>query len=442
MALTWNDLPRPGSDDHKWSQLYNQYVQAGDVAGYLNYLQTQRPQDWAQWQASHPTTGTGGTDGTGGTGTGTGTVGGGPGAVPIGSPVPVMMGGLSENGRFGSYSSSPYQIGVSYAGPQTPVPGGAVPTPGGNSPPAAGNSPSAAGNSPTPATSPQPSGNTGNPAAGNSPSATSGGGMLGGGNGSGNYGGGMFGGGGNAAGGQGMLGGGRGFTGNNGASPAYDSLGSPVNIGQWGSNLLDAASYAPGWFGIGAGVLGAGLRGINTAYTDSQRGNLGVPGLDPGQWAGSLLGLNGYGALNGNRTIANPDQGPLGMAITTGGLYDKGLFGTGFNPLGLFSDYQGAVTPGEESTKMQYKTSLPSLMDTAKQVAARTPIMRADGTIIGYANPDGTSTSAAGANALGFSGGGAPGSPMGGQYGNNGVATGGMAGPVNRNSATGMLSRI
>lgn len=75
------------------------------------------------------------------------------------------------------------------------------------------------------------------------------------------------------------------------------------------------------------------------------------------------------------------------------------------------------------------------------------PITRADGTVIGHYNPNtgqvtGAAAIGAGYTAANFTGGGAPGTPQGGMFGNNGIATGGMAGPVNQNAATGMLSRI
>lgn len=297
--------------------------------------------------------------------------------------------------------------------------------------------------------------------------------MLGGGNGSGNYGGGMFGGGGNAAGGQGMLGGGHGFTGNNAAGSGGSGM---INLGTGGSGLLDLgtigsaalglAGHIPGPVGMGftaANLLG---RAYNTYQTDNIREQQGLPALSLAQWASGLSGVGGgYGSLDGGATIANPSQftDRMNQLFSQNRLYSGGtLPGSSLAETNNGDPYNsfhlGPFALGTNTPALSYNTTqqLLNRINTGQAVPYDTPttyaptgvmnppkpIMRADGTIIGYANPDGSSTSAAGANALGFSGGGAPGSPMGGQYGNNGVATGGMAGPVNRNSATGMLSRI
>jgi hypothetical protein len=121
-----------------------------------------------------------------------------------------------------------------------------------------------------------------------------------------------------------------------------------IDIGDTGQGLLDAAgALTPGWAGLGLSAADMLARGYNTSLSDEQRRALGVEPLDIGQWAGSLFGLNDYGDLSGNRTLANPDESGLGAAVTTGGLYDDGsLFGWG-GPLGIFSDIRTAYTPEE-----------------------------------------------------------------------------------------------
>lgn len=131
--------------------------------------------------------------------------------------------------------------------------------------------------------------------------------------------------------------------------------GNPINIGSTGAGLLrGAAALAPGWAGVGLGAVQAGLRANNVAVADSLRPGLGADPLRIGQIIGGVTGLNGYGSLGGNQTLArnDPGQSPvtsLGgapVAVTQGGMYDQGFMGGG--PFGVFSDMRRAYTPGEQ----------------------------------------------------------------------------------------------
>lgn len=111
-----------------------------------------------------------------------------------------------------------------------------------------------------------------------------------------------------------------------------------LDIGDIGTGLLGAASMVtPFPYSLIPTVLGAAGRGYNTSVTDAIRAAQGIPGLDIGQVIGSVLGLNNYGALNGNATVANPSQyGDLQKSIDakqTGSDPFASLFKT--NTLGL-----------------------------------------------------------------------------------------------------------
>lgn len=223
-----------------------------------------------------------------------------------------------------------------------------------------------------------------------------------------------------------------------------------INVGPVGAGALWAASHAPGIPGLVASAAQMGLRGWNVGQMDDIRGNLGMPGQSVGQWLGGILGLNNRGSLSGNNTVGAPGEFHLqngqSPAVTLGGLYDNGgFFGRMLHSLiGGYADMQTSMTPDEARFFRYAGGPAPSAAAApAAPGAAPVAITRSDGTIIGYYNPnDGSTSSAAAQNATAFGGGGAAGTPQGGQYGNNGVNTGGMAGPVNRNSSTGMLSRI
>jgi hypothetical protein len=114
---------------------------------------------------------------------------------------------------------------------------------------------------------------------------------------------GAFGGGGSGSNG----GGGGGLFGSNGGIGG-------INLGPVGAGLLAGSTMLPGWAGMGMTALQAALRGVNTINTNQVRGSQGIPDTDPWQFVGSILGLNNYGGLGGNRTIANPDQ--LGQRLS------------------------------------------------------------------------------------------------------------------------------
>ena len=246
---------------------------------------------------------------------------GGPGAVSIPAPQAIMAPGISYSGRFGSYSDPGYQVGVSYAGPENPsapVAGSPAPAPQIPAPtptPVAtgtGSPAGAPGASPPP---PQPP--VGSPAPGGAPGATGGqgggpargggiGGAFGGRGGNQGFGGGLLSsGGGN--GGRGLLSSG-GTRGGSGLIDVGQTGGGLIDLGQVGAGALSLAGLLPGWAGTAAGLAGLAGRAYNTSQVDSIRQQQGLPNLSLGQWAGSLLGGNNYGSMNGNTTIANPEQ--------------------------------------------------------------------------------------------------------------------------------------
>jgi hypothetical protein len=412
MALTWNDLPQPGSSDHSWTKTYRRFQQAGDVAGYLAWLQQSKPQQLAAWQAAHPpATGTGGTGDTGGVTP----AAGGPGAVPIPAPTAIMAPGISYSGRFGGYSDPAYQVAMSYAGPETP----GAPVAGGTAPPLATGGPSTG------------SGGVGGSTGGGRPGA---GGFGQGhpgntGTGSDNPSAGWHGG--NDRGGFGGFGRAAGLLSSGGGDGGGLGPGDAINLGRYGTGILDAATMlAPGWAGIGLSALSAGMRGYNAMVSDAQRApyaQYGVPGLDPLQYAGAALGLNNYGSLSGNRTIVNPEQSPLryqgvGTAITEGGLYNDGFLGGG--PLGIFNDIRGAATPAEADLKLMSKPDYFANLDRAIAAAKGTAGGGNVGDRGGALNSPG---GASGTNSYG----------TGGAYANRSGAVGGISTAMGDHSANG-----
>jgi hypothetical protein len=213
------------------------------------------------------------------------------------------------------------------------------------------------------------------------------GGLLGLGGGAGNGAGGGAGSGGAGSGGAGSGGAGGGIFGP--ASPQdYISMGLPAQI------ALSLASQLPGVYGLPATVAGLAMHGYNTATSDSLNSGLGLGGLDVGQVLGGVLGLNRYGSLS-DPQIANRDAvsaktgGQLNAGISPGGVYDPGMIAR------VFGDtLQTEYTP-DEYARRQYALQHQSTMSQQG-----TPITRADGTVIGYMKPDGTSTTAAGQAAI------------------------------------------
>jgi len=151
---------------------------------------------------------------------------------------------------------------------------------------------------------------------------------------------------GNAAGGQGMA----------GPTPGVGDPGNGyINLGKIGSGLLSAAAWAaPFPYSVPLTLAQLGMRGYNTAETDSNRSALGIPGLSVGQALGSILGWNNYGSLAGNQTIANREQGvrnPFGggtSPVTMGGIYHDA-----WGPLDMFGWGEDtlAYTPAELSAR-------------------------------------------------------------------------------------------
>jgi hypothetical protein len=239
--------------------------------------------------------------------------------------------------------------------------------------------------------------------------------------------------GGNAAGGS-SGGGGGGLFGING-----EGLGGygGINLGPWGARALQAlAAGVPGYGGLALSALQAAMRGANTYSADQNNRALGGGGLDFGQILGSVLGLNNYGSLQGNQTYVNRNgvPGRPGVAVTGGGIYDNNPLG-GLDVFGLFSDPRTSDTFQESVDRHNITNAFAALMANDGPPVGSNRYLRAKQA----ANDAGYGYSAMpGGN---FNGGqGAAGTVAGGQYGN--VQTGGMAGPVNRNDSTGMLSRI
>lgn len=284
-----------------------------------------------------------------------------PGPTP--APVPIMSQGYSgPDSRFGAYNMAPYVIGQGYA------PGGA---PGGTPAPLPAPTPSPA---PGPAPVPGGSGSPGLPPPGGVPQGT------GSGSGSGV--------GGNAGGASSGVGGGG--AGDNAGHPGANGLGSSgdigggapapggtpqangqwgpddlINIG-WGDHLLSAAATAlPFPYGTAAGALQGAGRAYNTTAINHMRGQQGIPDTDFGQFLGSVLGLNKYGTLGGNNTVANPEQ--LGQRLGQVPAYNLANQATGgfgapaetsqgdpYTPgpgglLGLVSGWLGLTDPSSRS---------------------------------------------------------------------------------------------
>lgn len=93
------------------------------------------------------------------------------------------------------------------------------------------------------------------------------------------------------------------------SASAISGVPGAIDLGPVGAGMLSAlAAAAPGWAGVGLGAAQAGLRGWNAYSADQLRGQQGLPGLDFGQYLGGVLGLNKYGDLGGDQTVANPNQ--------------------------------------------------------------------------------------------------------------------------------------
>ncbi len=356
----WVTLPIPGGDSHDWTKAYRQFQATNNAAGYLAWLQANKPAQLAAFQH--------------GAGVGNSLTGGGvplkpgfgigPGLTPPGSTTlayddPSVLGLYNRSPNWlanfvtpGTSFGGPPQGAQGPAGPPMPTPPPAVPpgTGSGSGTGVGGNEGGAAH-----------AGEGANQGGGGSNTQGSAGGNAGG-----------------AANNQGDAGRASGANAPSGANmgPGYHDTGTDsagfakggtipkpdnrdfnesgnrfVNLGPWGSNALAAgATLAPGYTGLGLSALQAALRGYNTFQANSMR----PQGMDlsPEQWAGSLGGFNNYGGLGGNNTIRNPEEGVNGTAVTTGGMYDRGLWNTGFaGPLGVFSNPRTAYTPTEAAAR-------------------------------------------------------------------------------------------
>lgn len=472
-TATFTGLPVPGSDDHHWTKAYQGFLANNDAAGYLAYLQQNFPGLLTPAQGGTGTQLPGG--GTTGTGTGTTTPGVGANvgfatAFPGLSIADTMNMSPSQVDALAAshYAGLGISGGVSGAsgGSSAPAPSGSAMPPAGGTTPVTNPvpTPAPAGSSPPPGDgvpTPGVGTGTGNQGTG-SGSGTGWGGNAGGAQG--NHGGLGISQGGNAAGGQSS---GGANTQGGGQSAGFFNFGpnQGINLGSVGSGLLSAAATAaPFPYGLPISLAQAAMRGFNVANGDAVRGSIGLPGQSIGQVLGAILGLNNRGDLSGNQTFANNEgefKNPVtgaNTAVTAGGMYDQGFLGGG--PFGIFSDMRTAYTP-EEARLHQV-------------LAAATPTTQGG---LGIAQPSGNNmVSPDGLHAIpqayvgtrqaaqygydqsgnyvggsygnnGVSPGGnfnpgqgAPGTVAGGQYGNQ--DTGGMAGPVNRNDSTGMLSRI
>lgn len=195
------------------------------------------------------------------------------------------------NSRFGSYMLNPYLLGLGYAGTPAPVPG--LPSPAPLSPVPTGGTGGGAGGTVPPGGTQQPGQGSGPGGIGNAGGASSAAGA---------------GAAADLAGHPGNAAGANGAPGMVGAATPWD-LGY-LDLGGVGSGLLSAAStVTPFPYGLIPAALQAGGRAYNTSNTDAIRSQQGIPGLDVGQWIGSVLGLNQYGNLDAsNATVANPSQ--------------------------------------------------------------------------------------------------------------------------------------
>jgi hypothetical protein len=342
----------------------------------------------------------------------TGAAGGG-GAVPVPAPQAITMPGLSSSTRFGTYQSPSYVVGQSYAGPEssTYAAGGAVTPPAGTPAPSPGPTPPPTPTpSPAPSPSPRPGGGWGG--------QWSRGGLGRGGNdrGSGT----VLSGGGNGRSG-GLLGSGQGG-GRTAAGASPDS--GLIDLGSVGAGALGAAGLLPGWAGTAASLANLAGRAYNTAQVDSIRQQQGIPGLSVGQALSGLTGIGGdYGSLGGGTTIANPGQftDRLNSLLADNRLYSGGGLpasslaetndGSDYNSFHLGPFALGTSTPAlsygltqslidkvNAGTAIPYDTPTayaPTGVAKVPSAPVGEPIMRSDGTIIGYVRPDGTATTPA-----------------------------------------------
>lgn len=310
-------LPAPPSGaGNNWNKAWQAYQAdpVGGYAAYYNFLAAGQTSGPILAAGNYPAPGTPGAPSPQN-----------PGGTPGGSSTPSATvpdvwapGGGTHDTRFGDYTLAPYLLASGTGSPGTsapvpavpsaaPVPPAAVPAGGG------GAGGPAAGAGVPPAVPPAAVPPAAQPGAVRPPQGQ--GGMFGGNEGGARQAdrGGMF--------GSPGSGGNSGFgnqpaASGNGAS-SNGMLGSDasawdqgyIDLGPWGSRLLGtAATLAPGWAGVGLGALQAGMRGYNTMNTNTIRGSQGIPDTDFGQFLGSVLGLNNYGGLDGNATVANPDQ--------------------------------------------------------------------------------------------------------------------------------------
>lgn len=454
-TLTFADLPRPGSDDHKWTSIYKQFTTAGDVEGYLNYLQTQRSADWSAWLKLHPSAGTGGVNsgGTAGGGPGTATMPGGLGvAFPGLTPQQIMT--LSPS-QVDALAAQSYTAGLGLSGAGAPAAGGGggtgTGTTGGTNGGTGAGTGGGAGGTPTGsgtgagsgAGGGAPGGNGGAP--GGVPGGGAGGGQGPGAGGYGGHGGGDWRGTGGNRSLEGGSAGGIGLSGQGGANGTpssglidFGGAGSGlIDLGTAGSTALALAGFLPGWAGTAMGLANLAGRAYNTATVDGIRGDQGLPSLDFGQWVGSLAGLNNYGGMGGNTTIANPSQftDRMNGLLADNRLYSGGALpgsslaetnnGDPYNSFRLFGIGLGTETPAlsygmtqqlldriRTGQAIPYDTPTTyaptGVMNVPKPgglglaaPAGGVPITRADGTVIGYMNADGTATTAAAQASLG-----------------------------------------
>lgn len=393
---TWADLPVPGSSDHKWTKIYQQFKSTNDLAGYWNYLKTQRPQDLStQWGGSQTTTntGSGGTNSgnNGNNNPGNPYTNNDPGNAKTTNllnfrpPAPGVGGSVATSAPFNdqytgivnaqaqgnapqlkAYIDQFGRLAYTYGTPPPAPPTNPPPTTGGgnqNPPPT---------NNPPPSTTPPQDnppplpGDHGTNGGNHGGTPGEGGGgdrnlsnfTSGGGNGGFNLG--------NVGTGLGSAINGW-FNGGGTTAPVDQTTGDNwVNMPGWLDKATWAASQAlPMPWGLGIGLAREAGKAYNLSQSDAARQALGIGGLSFGQVLGGLLG-SPYGSYT-HTLVSNAEDNPAHVPVAIGydnawndltSTYNDGWFGLGddqqsMTPYGMYVANSLAQAAADYDLQMQ-----------------------------------------------------------------------------------------
>ena len=171
-----------------------------------------------------------------------------------------------------------------------------------------------------------------------------------------------------------------------------------INIGWPGQVALGIASKLPGVWGLPATVANLGMHAYNTAGTNAINEGMGLGGLDLGQWAGGILGLNRYGSFSdpliASKETVQAKYPGLSAGVSPAGYYDPGFFAR------LFGDQPATeYTPTEFAQRRYAQVHAPEIIGGIGRAPVPTDAVDYSGmarTGNGVGNGLGGSTTAAG----------------------------------------------